>query len=343
MMKKFLIITHSNDNECIEVVMKKLEAHNAIGIRFNVDEYPINCAISSCYENEEWKTFIHSNGERTPISDITGLWFRRAHNLGKGLGKVIESNYYAAAMGEIRTTFFGFLEGLDCFHIGKYSHYRRLDSKEEQLKLASELGLKVPDTCITNSSEEAKRFVAMHPNGTVVKMQSSFAIDRDGDEHVVFTNLIKTEDLDDIENLQYCPMQFQEKLEKAVELRVTVVGDQVFTFAIDSQKLDRSKLDWRREGNTLLKDWVPYNLPTDVQEKVLQLMDIYQLNYGAIDIIVTPKNEHYFLEINAAGEYFWLDRLVDGAISDQIVKILLDKAPRRYTPRLGFKQVSNFV
>jgi hypothetical protein len=342
-MKKILIITHTNDNECIDVVMKKLEVQNAIGIRFNVDEYPINCAISSCYENGEWKTFMDSKGERTALHDITGLWFRRAHNLGQGLGNVIESEYYAASMGEVRTAFFGFLEGLDCFHIGKYSHYRRLDSKEEQLKLASELGIKVPDTCITNSPEDAKRFVANHPNGTVVKMQSSFAIDQDGDEHVVFTNLIKTEDLDDIDNLQYCPMQFQEKLEKLLELRVTVVGEEVFTFAIDSQKLDRSKLDWRREGNTLLKDWVPYNLPIELKEKILQLMDIYQLNYGAIDIIVTPDNEHYFLEINAAGEYFWLDRLMNGAISDQIVKILLDKAPRRFTSRLSLKPVKNYL
>ncbi|MNY05372.1 hypothetical protein D3C86_1380920 [compost metagenome] len=63
-------------------------------------------------------------------------------------------------------------------------------------------------------------------------------------------------------------------------------------------------------------------------------MDIYQINYGAVDIIVTPENEHYFLEINSAGEFFWLDRLIDGAISDQIAKVLAGEAPRRYVPVL---------
>ena len=31
------------------------------------------------------------------------------------------------------------------------------------------------------------------------------------------------------------------------------------------------------------------------------------LNYGAIDLIVTPEGEHIFLEINAGGQYEWLE------------------------------------
>ena len=62
-------------------------------------------------------------------------------------------------------------------------------------------------------------------------------------------------------------------------------------------------------------------------------MDMYEVNYGAIDIIVTPDDDYYFLEINSAGEFFWLDRLLeDNPISEQIAKVLLGKANRRYTP-----------
>jgi hypothetical protein len=31
------------------------------------------------------------------------------------------------------------------------------------------------------------------------------------------------------------------------------------------------------------------------------------LNYGAIDIIVTPDGRHVFLEVNPVGEFFWLE------------------------------------
>ena len=65
------------------------------------------------------------------------------------------------------------------------------------MKIASYLGLKVPETCITNNPQEAKRFVQARPNGVISKMQSSFAIMKDGVENVVFTNVVKEEDLED--------------------------------------------------------------------------------------------------------------------------------------------------
>ena len=53
------------------------------------------------------------------------------------------------------------------------------------------------------------------------------------------------------------------------------------------------------------------------------------MNYGAIDLILTPEDEYYFLEINAAGEYFWLDKLCDNQISKQIAGVLLGNVDRR--------------
>ncbi|PSK94716.1 MvdC/MvdD family ATP grasp protein [Taibaiella chishuiensis] len=331
-MQKILIITHSQDNECIDIVTGKLEAQGAQVIRFNVDRYPLAYGLSSCYENGVWHTYLDYEGKRENLGDITALWYRRSHNLASGLKEQLEGEYLSSAHGEIRQTLFGMLEGMHCFQIGRFSQYRRLDSKEEQMKIASALGLKVPETCITNSPEEARRFVLAHKEGAIVKMQSSFAIYREGREHVVFTNVITEDNLDSIDSLQYCPMQFQQKIEKARELRVTIVGDAVFTFAVDSQQMDNAKVDWRREGLELLAQWEPYELPADVREKLLRLMDIYGANYGAIDIIVTPENEYYFLEINSAGEYFWLDRLADHKISEQIADVLLGKVFRRYHP-----------
>lgn len=333
-MKKVLIITHSNDNESIAIVSEQLKKYNAKAIRFNVDRYPLHASLTTSYEDGQWKVYFDYEGQRESLHDITALWYRRSHNLGNGLSSVLEGEYLSSVHGEVRATLFGMLESMNCFQIGKFSQYRRLDSKEEQMKIASALGLKIPETCITNNPEEAKKFVRSHPKGAITKMQSSFAIDRQGVEHVVFTNIITEADLGTIDSLQYCPMQFQEKLEKQKELRITIVGDAVFSFAVDSQKLENAKVDWRREGVELLDQWEPYELPKDVEEKLLKMMDIYQINYGAVDIIVTPENDHYFLEINSAGEFLWLDRLIDGAITDQIAKVLSGEAPRRYVPVL---------
>jgi glutathione synthase/RimK-type ligase-like ATP-grasp enzyme len=79
----------------------------------------------------------------------------------------------------------------------------------------------------------------------------------------------------------------------------------------------------------MIQDWQPYELPREVEEKILRLMDYFVLNYGAIDIIVTPDGRHVFLEINPVGKFFWLERCPGLPISDAIADVLLGLAQRR--------------
>ena len=123
---------------------------------------------------------------------------------------------------------------------------------------------------------------------------------------VVFTNELKPDDLNDLSNLKYCPMMFQERVEKALELCATVVGHQVMTASIDLQHSKATAVDWRRNGIGLLDEWKPYALPEPVEQRLLALMDEFGLSYGAADFIVTKEGQHVFLEVNAGGEWFWL-------------------------------------
>ncbi len=79
----------------------------------------------------------------------------------------------------------------------------------------------------------------------------------------------------------------------------------------------------------MIEDWQPHKLPTDVESKLIRLLDYYKTDYGAIDLILNPEGKYYFLEINAAGEFFWIDKLCDNAISEQIARVLTDTAFRR--------------
>jgi glutathione synthase/RimK-type ligase-like ATP-grasp enzyme len=162
-------------------------------------------------------------------------------------------------------------------------------------------------------------------------MLSSFAVYEGGRELVVFTSPVKPEDLTDLSGLSLCPATFQEMIPKALELRATVVGDRVMSASIDSQSSERAANDWRRDGLRLIQDWRPYQLPQEVEEKILRLMDYFVLNYGAVDIIVTPDGRHVFLEVNPAGEFFWLERSPGLPISDAIADVLLGRSYRRET------------
>jgi hypothetical protein len=327
--KKVLIITHSQDNASVDAVITCIRAAGAEAIRFDSDRYPMEYMISTFYQDNRWSVFLDTGHAVHDLEKVTAVWFRRSYHLGKGLDTMLEKEFITPAMGELQRTFFGMLESLPCFKMERYSTYRRLDSKEEQLRKAVKHGLRVPPTCISNDPGFVKNFVEQLEEPVITKMQTSFAIHRGQEEHVVFTNEVSEQHLQELDDLRYCPMTFQQKIEKKLELRITIVGRELFAFSIDSKKNEQAQIDWRKEGRTLLNDWKPYELPPMVQAKLLAFMDDYQLNYGAIDMILTPGNELYFLEINAAGEYFWLDELCNNAISQQIAALLLGLAHRR--------------
>lgn len=320
--KKVLVITHTKDNASVLKVCQYIQQMGGEAIRFNVDQYPLASTITSQYREGLWEIILE-NGHRYHLNDLTSVWYRRSHYIGHGMEDVLSSTYLPASQGEVKRTFYGMVEALPCFQMEKYSTYRRLDSKEEQLRLAASCGLEIPATCISNSPTRVREFLREVGGTVITKMQSSFSIVHEDDEQVVFTNELTAADLSDLDSLAYCPMMFQQKLEKKLELRVTIVGHKIFAFSIDSQKEMNAQIDWRKEGLALMADWQPYTLPLSIQNQLRTLMDHYQLHYGAIDLILTPDDRYYFLEINPAGEYFWLDKLCDFEISHQIAKVLL--------------------
>ncbi|RXM51596.1 MULTISPECIES: MvdD family ATP-grasp ribosomal peptide maturase [unclassified Chryseobacterium] len=328
-MNKILIITHTADNFSIEKVTEYIKENNCEVIRFDVDLYPLQNKLSTVFEDGKWMTMLETSERKHRLDDISAVWYRRAYNIGKGLKEEMDAKFFGAAMGEIRNTLFGFFESIDTYSLGKPSVYRRLDSKEEQLKIAQKIGLTIPETCLTNNPEEAKQFILKHQN-VVAKMQTGFAIYENGVENVVFTNVVSEEKLEELDSLLYCPMQFQKMIQKKKELRITIVGRDVYAFEVDSQQFEDAKVDWRKDGVNLLDKWTQTELPAEVEKKLLELLDIYNVDYGAIDMIVSPEDDYYFIEINAAGEFFWLDNLTEGnVISKSIADVLCDKAPRR--------------
>ena len=124
--------------------------------------------------------------------------------------------------------------------------------------IAVACGLQIPATCITNSPAQLEAFMEKTGGAVIGKMQSAFAIYREGQEHVVFTNEIRQEHLAQLEQLQYCPMVFQQKLEKSLELRVTIVGKRYSPFrSIRKSCLPRRStgarkaLHWRTNGSLI--------------------------------------------------------------------------------------------
>ena len=324
-----LIVTHSNDNDSVTRVAEAIARKGGHTIRFDTDRYPTDVRLTAYYGNagDERLTLTNEDGE-FDLREVTAIWHRRL-SFGVQLPAELDSQLRHASIGEARAAAHGMLASLKCFRMDHLRDIRHAENKQLQLQVARELGLDTPRTLTTNDPIAARAFAKSCEGGIVTKMLSSFAIYDEGKELVVFTNPVKPEDLVDLSGLSLCPATFQELLPKSLEIRVTVVGHRVMSASVDSQVSARAAHDWRRDGLRMIQDWRAYQLPSEVEEKLLRLMDYFSLNYGAIDIILTPDGRHIFLELNPCGEFFWLEHTPGLPISDAIADVLLGRSPRR--------------
>lgn len=319
-----LIVTYSNDNESIPLVIKAIEAQGEKAFRFDTDRYPTEVKLD--IYNGDTEQIIISDGEKQlDVSEVSGVWYRRMR-YGAKIPNTMDKQYREASINESRATVRGMIASLPGFHFDPISNVERTHHKQLQLQIARKIGLLTPRTLTTNNAEAVKKFASeCHQQGIVTKMLSSFAIfGEQGEQFFVFTSPVKNEDLQNLEGLRFCPMTFQENVPKALELRITIVGTHVFTAAVNSQSCQGATYDWRKQGRALKDSWEAYDLPEDVEKKLLQLMANFGLNYGAVDMIVTPDGKYVFLEINPVGEFFWLEIFSPYfPISQAIAQILL--------------------
>ena len=323
-----LIITKSDDNESIALVTEAIRERGGRAYRFDTDRFPTELKLVAAQDKTSERVTVSGPEGDLDLSGVTAIWHRRL-NVGGRLPDSMDQQLRQACVGESRAAFYGLLASLKAFRLDRAPYIRHAENKQLQLRVAAELGLETPRTLITNDPGSVRDFMRACQGRVITKMLSSFAIYEDGQEKVVFTNPVSPADLENLEGLSFCPMTFQEMVPKALELRVTMVGDRVFAASIDSQSSDRAAHDWRRDGLGMIDDWKEYELPEDVTGRLLRLMDYFGLNYGAADIIVTPEGRHVFLEVNPAGEFFWLERAPGLAISKAIADVLLGRSLRR--------------
>lgn len=321
---KVLLVTRSDDNASVDYVSRALHDLNVQPVRLDTDHYPTDVRLSTQFGQSETIRYLSTPQGLIDLGDLQSVWYRRFFAGARIPGNLGDTR--EACVNETRRTLYGTIAALPGFQVDTLSSVRLTDHKELQLLKAREFGLTIPRTLFSNDPLEVRRFYRQLEGRMITKMQSSFAIYRQGQELVVFTNPMTPRDLEDLSGLRYCPMTFQEWIPKAYELRSTVVGKRVFSARVESQKQEVTAVDWRRDGVGLLEAWEPEQLPPAVEAGLLRLTEFFGLNYAGADFVVAPDGTYYFLEINAGGEWFWLQRWLP--IAEALAELLSGKTER---------------
>ncbi|ANB34612.1 glutathione synthase/RimK-type ligase-like ATP-grasp enzyme [Rhodovulum sulfidophilum] len=197
----------------------------------------------------------------------------------------------------------------------------RAEDKPRQLSVATDIGLKVPQTLIGNTFDAVRIFQNNTP--VVGKPLRHSLIDHGPTGSVIFTHRVAPLEDQDRAAVEISPVIYQAEIEKFFDVRVTIVGARVFAVAIYSQTQLETQVDWRRGGRLDLQHEV-VSLPEEISQKCLALTRCLGLQYGAIDLVCDTDGLYWFLEINPNGQWAWIERRTGSQISQAIVDTLVE-------------------
>jgi len=121
---------------------------------------------------------------------------------------------------------------------------------------------------------------------------------------------------------KFLPSLFQEYIDKKYEIRSFYLNGVFKSMAIFSQQNEKTKTDFRNYDHDRPNRCVPYELPKWYEKKLHRLMLKLDINCGSFDIIVTPEDEYYFLEVNPIGQFQWLSKNCNYYIERMIAETL---------------------
>lgn len=324
-----IILSNPHDSHYL-YVKEKIEKFGVDYTLIDFAQFPTEVRLSfELNQISHSNVIINTSGRKISGAEITAVWNRRKGQPivspkieSRHIKKYIEreSQFLLDALPHLIPVFW--LNNPDATSIAARKPY--------QLLLAQTLGLSTPLTYIGNSHEKAVTFLNLIDEIAVKTLcMPSINIENGETTHnnkslILYTKKVnKAELASQLSQITNCPTILQNYIEKEFELRITVVGNHVFSCAIYSQMTERTKEDWRRYDipNTPHK---PYQLPIEIEQKCLRLVQELGLTFGCIDMIVTPNGEFIFLEINPNGQWLWIERLSGFPIGETIAKLLIN-------------------
>jgi hypothetical protein len=253
-------------------------------------------------------TWTCTDGQPVALEEVDTVWHRRRF-LPPVAARlpVSDRQYFEREWTEMIAGVFASLDGA-WFVNDPARHTAAV--KPLQLRLAEQLGLRIPDTLITNDPIAAAAFVDRHGQRVVHK---TLAPPR---HRFLATKKWSVSDRDALDDLVLAPTIFQEIVTDCRELRVTVIGDQLFAAEFRPAV---GLIDGRLDLETPYR---PHTLPDDLSRRLLALVRQLGLVFSTLDMKLTDDGEYVFLELNPMGQYLYIEILAGLPLTAAMAELL---------------------
>jgi glutathione synthase/RimK-type ligase-like ATP-grasp enzyme len=314
-----VLVVTNRDDLTADWLLVELRRRGAKFARFNTEDYPHEVALS-------WS----ANGAATlglpdgdiELREVHSVWFRRP--LAPQVTDDVDQELATWAAREAQEALDGIWRTLDSRWVNHPDANLLAGCKPEQLRRAYRSGFDVPATLVTNDAARLRDF-ATHFGTLVCKPLYDGWIPATEEDRVFWTSRFDLAGTDSLNELGDEPYLFQALVPKRYDVRVTVIGDEAFAVAIDSQGDVESEVDWRRGDVEALVHRIE-ELPAEVARQCVKLVAAYGLAFGAIDLARRPDGGYTFFELNPNGQWAWLEGKTGLPLRSRLADLLLEHA-----------------
>jgi len=210
----------------------------------------------------------------------------------------------------------------DAFWVSRPNNVLRANNKLLQMQVAHKHGMLIPKTLLSSKASEVMLFREDLGDIVAKPLYPEFVNDG-GVIKVMYTTLI-TQDMElDLSGLHVSPALFQQLI-KGTDIRVTVMGRQIFATEICKTAALAGEIDWRvaiTNQSGLL--YSPTTLPVSLESACFSVVRELDLVFGVFDFIRTSAGEYWFLEINPNGQWGFIELETGQPLSQAMASLFL--------------------
>ncbi|GAB4540078.1 MAG: ATP-grasp ribosomal peptide maturase [Haliangiales bacterium] len=324
MSKQILILTEAGDIHAYAVA-HALRSRGHIAHLWHTPDFPHRQPETIRFDRRGGS--IRVLGGELAVDDIDTVWNRRpGHRVDEDLLHPADVEFADKSCERFRQALFQLLAP-QAFWVNDEQAVRR-NNKIVQHAAAARVGLDMPASVYTNDPAEIRAFLRECGGRAIYKPLLARAWQlADDTVRAPYTALIDESKLVADELLQAVPGIYQQAVDKAYELRVTVMGGQLVTAQIRSQETEHGTLDWRKAQGEQGLQMAPYELPEDIGARCVALLEALGLVFGCCDFIVTPGGDYVFLEVNQAGQFLFVEHMTGQPVLDMVCDFLCQGRP----------------
>lgn len=306
------ILTYGDDLHG-RVVKKKLEErHGGWCCLIPSDEFALRGGLTWSTQVDGPALLPTIDDERVDVRTLNALWYRRS-TVKQALPSQADERYELHIYRSIERVVEGIL--LDSFRGRWLSHpdaTRLAENKLLQLSAAREVGIRFPATLVSQDPALIRSFCNTHRGAIIKPVATPRGVE------LATTAIVSQELLENDDVLALTPAIYQECIPGTRHLRISVLGERC-----DAALVQAEALDWRADLNIPFSH---YRLDAKLERQLCAILQKLGLAMGIFDIKLTDEGEPVFLEVNAQGQFLFVEGLCGIPLADIFAEFLYRQA-----------------